>query len=101
MTVGCVWRVGVFQDIVMVCIPLQPHLQIEKHAAWHVLSGTSLREKGVEGIITAANGLVRGHLAIGLDAVLEAVELPAGITNLDTGLADMDAAEADGCLKRV
>jgi hypothetical protein len=30
------------------------------------------------------------HLAIGLDAVLKAVELPAGISDLDTGLADVD-----------
>ena len=33
---------------------------------------------------------VSAHLAIGLDAVLEAVELPAGVTNLDPGLADVD-----------
>ena len=31
------------------------------------------------------------HLAIRLDAVLQAVELPAGIADLDTGLADVDA----------
>lgn len=32
-----------------------------------------------------------GHGAIGLDAVLEAVELPAGVADLDPGLADVDA----------
>ena len=30
------------------------------------------------------------YLAIGLDAVLEAVELPASVSNLDPGLADVD-----------
>ena len=30
------------------------------------------------------------HLAIGLDAVLEAVQLPARVTNLDSGLADVN-----------
>jgi len=30
------------------------------------------------------------HLAVGLDAMLQAVELPAGISDLDTGLADVD-----------
>ena len=35
-------------------------------------------------------GNTDSHLTIGLDAVLEAVQLPAGITNLDTGLADVD-----------
>lgn len=58
-----------------------------------MLSGTGFGEKGVEGIITATNGLVRGHLTIGLDAVLEAVELPARIADLDTGLANVDTAE--------
>ena len=55
-----------------------------------MLAGASLREEGVEGVVAAANGLVRRHLAIGLDAVLEAEELPAGVTNLDTGLTDVD-----------
>ena len=30
------------------------------------------------------------HLAIGLDTVFEAVKLPAGVTNLDTGLTDVE-----------
>jgi hypothetical protein len=55
-----------------------------------VLAGTSLTEEGVEGIIPSSNGLVTGHLAIRLDAMLEAIKLPAGITDLDTGLANVD-----------
>jgi hypothetical protein len=55
-----------------------------------VLTGTSLREKGVESVISTSDGLVRGHLTVRLDSVLEAVELPAGITNLDTSLTDVD-----------
>ena len=35
--------------------------------------------------------LVGRHLAIGLDAVLEAVELPAGVADLTAGLPDVDA----------
>mmetsp|Transcript_27255 Transcript_27255/g.50246 ORF Transcript_27255/g.50246 Transcript_27255/m.50246 type:complete len:459 (+) Transcript_27255:280-1656(+) len=65
-------------------------LKIKEDAAGNVLAGTSLGEEGVEGIIATTDGLVRGHLAIGLDTVLKAVELPAGITNLDTGLADVN-----------
>lgn len=34
---------------------------------------TGLREEGVEGVIATADGLVRRHLTIGLDSVLEAV----------------------------
>ena len=62
-------------------------LQIDEHATGHMLASTSLREEGVEGVISAADGLVGRHLAVRLDAVLEAVKLPASITGLDTGLA--------------
>jgi hypothetical protein len=55
-----------------------------------VLASTSLGEEGVESIIATANGLVRGHLAIWLNAVLEAEKFPAGVTYLDTGLTDVD-----------
>jgi len=65
-------------------------LEIEEHTSWDVLSSTSLGEEGVEGIITTSNSLVGWHLSIRLDAVLEAEELPTGITNLDTSLTDVD-----------
>jgi len=65
-------------------------LKIDKHATGHVLASTSLREKGVERVIATADGLVGGHLAIRLDAVLEAVKLPAGVSGLDTGLAEVN-----------
>jgi len=55
-----------------------------------VLASSSLAEEGVKRVITSAYGLVGGHLAIGLDAVLQAIELPAGISNLDSGLAHVD-----------
>ena len=55
-----------------------------------MLAGSSLAEKGVERIISASNGLITGHLPIRLDAVLQAVQLPASIADLDTSLANMD-----------
>jgi len=55
-----------------------------------VLSGTSLGEEGVESIITTTDGFIGGHLTVWLNTVLEAEELPAGVTNLDTGLTDVD-----------
>jgi hypothetical protein len=66
-------------------------LEIEEDAAGNVLASTSLREEGVESIITTTDGLVGGHLTVGLDTVLEAEKLPAGVTDLDTGLTDVDA----------
>ena len=65
-------------------------LQVHKHGPGHVLPRPGLGEEGVEGVIASPDGLVAGHLAIGLDAVLEAVELPAGVTDLGSGLADVN-----------
>merc|ERR1719220_1666494 len=65
-------------------------LEVDKDGPGDVLAGAGLAEKGVEGVVASADGLVGRHLAIWLDAVLEAVQLPAGITDLDTGLADVD-----------
>jgi len=65
-------------------------LQVEVDGTGNVLASTSLREEGVESIIASSDGLVGRHLAIRLDAVLEAVELPAGVSDLDTGLTNVN-----------
>ena len=64
--------------------------QIEENTSWYVFTGTSFREKGVEGIISSSDSLIRWHLSIGLDTVFEAEEFPAGVTYLDTSLSDMN-----------
>ena len=65
-------------------------LKIEVDGTRNVLASACLGEKGVEGIVTTSNGFVGWHLAIRLDAVLEAVKLPAGVASLATALADVD-----------
>ena len=65
-------------------------LQIDEDSAGHMFAGASLAEEGVEGVVATSNGLVAGHLAIRLDAMLQAVELPARVTDLDAGLSYMD-----------
>ena len=65
-------------------------LEIEEDSAGNVLASTSLGEEGVESIVATTDGLIGGHLTVRLDAVLEAEELPAGVTDLDTGLTDVD-----------
>jgi hypothetical protein len=65
-------------------------LEIEENGSGNVLSGTSLREEGVEGIVSSSDSLVRGHLAVRLDSVLEAEELPAGVSDLNTSLSNVD-----------
>ena len=70
-----------------------------------MLAGPCLREESVEGVICYASGVIGRHLAIRLDAMLEAVELPAGAAHLDTGLADVERDNfahlhlAGSCLK--
>jgi len=64
--------------------------EIKEDRSGYVLAGTSFGEEGVEGIITTTDSLVRGHLTIRLDTMFEAVELPTGVTDLDTGLTNVD-----------
>ena len=69
--------------------------QVYRQCPGHMLSNTCLTEEGVEGVISSPNSLITWHLAIRLDAVFEAVELPAGIADLDTSLAN---AEGDAVI---
>ena len=63
-------------------------LQVYKDSSWNMFSTSSLREESLEGVVPKC--LVRGHAPIRLDAMLEAVELPTGVSNLTASLADMD-----------
>ena len=47
------------------------------------------------------DGLVGGHGAVRLNAVLEAEEFPAGVTNLDTSLTDVDGDDFTHDVKKV
>ena len=74
-------------------------LKIKHDSSWDVLTGTSLGEEGVEGIVTTTDGFIRWHLTVWLNSVLKAEELPAGVTNLDTGLSDVDGNDFSHCMK--
>ena len=56
----------------------------------NVFSRSSLAEKRVEGIVSSANSFVARHLAIRLDSMLQTVQLPTSISNLNSGLANVD-----------
>jgi len=64
--------------------------KIEEDSSGDVLSGSGFREESVEGIISSSDGLIRGHLTIRLDSVLKAEKFPAGVTDLDTSLSDVN-----------
>ena len=72
--------------------PLVDHsrLQVDEDCAWHVLASARLREERVERVVAAADRLVRWHLTVRLDAVLQAVQLPAGVAHLNTSLTNVD-----------
>ena len=64
--------------------------QVHEDSPGDVLAGAGLGEEGVEGIVPTADTLITGHLTIRLDPVLQAVQLPACIADLDAGLTHMD-----------
>ena len=65
-----------------------------------MLAGTGLGEERVEGIVATSDCLFGGHLPVKLDAVLEAEEFPACVSNLHTGLPDLDADRLTHCAER-
>lgn len=64
--------------------------QVHEHSPGHMLARAGLTEERVEGVVSSAQGLVRGHLAVRLDAMLQAVQLPAGVADLHASLANVN-----------
>merc|ERR1719394_1495568 len=56
-----------------------------------MLARASLREERVEGVVSAADRLIAGHLSIRLDAMLQAEQFPTRVANLDASLPNVDA----------
>lgn len=65
-------------------------LEVDKDSTRHVLAGSSLKEEGVEGIVMLLGGLLILNLAVGPDVVLQAVQFPARVANLDAALTQVD-----------
>ena len=63
-------------------------LQVNKDSSGNMVAATSFREEGLEGVVSES--LIRWHAAIRLDTVLQAVELPTGVSNLASSLSDMN-----------
>jgi len=64
--------------------------KIKENGSGDVFSSSSFTEESVEGIISSSDSFVRGHLTIRLDSVLKAEKFPAGVTDLDTTLSDVN-----------
>ncbi|TRY55671.1 hypothetical protein DNTS_016518 [Danionella cerebrum] len=65
-------------------------LKVDKDCSWDMFSSSSLTEESVEGVISSSNSFVTWHLTIWLDTMLQAIQLPACIAHLGSGLADTD-----------
>lgn len=61
-------------------------LQIDHDSSGDEATISCLWEESGEGLVL----ILWWHQAVGLDSVLQTVQLPAGISDLDTGLPDMD-----------
>ena len=64
--------------------------QVNEHSSRDVLSSAGFTEESVEGIVSTADGLVTGHLTVGLDSMLQTVQFPTTVSNLNSGLANVD-----------
>jgi hypothetical protein len=73
-------------------------LEVEHHAAWHVLAGASFGEESVVGVIFDADCLVGWHRAVWLNAVLQAEQFPTCVTSLNTSLTDVDGNDFAHCV---
>lgn len=62
-------------------------LQVNKYCPWHMFPRVSFRKEGAEGVVLA---IILLHHAVWLNTMLQAVQLPASITHLDTSLAHMN-----------
>jgi len=62
--------------------------EVYEDSPGNVLSSPGFREECCEGIISES--LVGRHMTVRLDAMLQTIKFPAGVTDLTTGLADVD-----------
>ena len=65
--------------------------KVDKDSAWNVFSRSGFTEESVERVVTTSDRFVAWHLTVRLNTMLQTVQLPTGVANLTTGLADVAA----------
>lgn len=80
---------GYFRSISAI-ITYHQRFQVHKNSSWDMFSSTSLTEEGGERIICSSNAFVSGHLSVWFNPMLQAIQFPACIANLDTSLTNVD-----------
>lgn len=64
--------------------------QINEDSSRYVFASSSFTEEGVKTVVSSAQNFVGRHLTIRLNSMLQAVEFPTGVSNLDSGLTNVD-----------
>jgi hypothetical protein len=64
--------------------------KVHDHSTRHVLAGPDLREEGVERTVTDTGPIVRPHLLVWPEAMLEALQLLRPVATLETRMVGMD-----------
>ena len=64
--------------------------QVEKYGSRYVFSSASFAEESIERVTLIAKCSVAGHLTVGLNAMLQAVQLPARISHLNASLTNVE-----------
>lgn len=88
------WRIYWLQNTSwspLIKITYNSGFEVDKHRPGDVVTGARLAEEGAEGVVMVASQLVWRHGTVGLDAVFQAVQFPAGIADLDSSLTHVDA----------
>ena len=70
------------------CLVNDRGLQVNKDSSWNMFSTTGFGEESLEGVVSKC--LIRWHTSVRLDTMLQAVELPTRVSNLDSSLSDMN-----------
>ena len=55
-----------------------------------MLAGSSFAKERVEGVVTATDRRIAWHLSVWMNPMFKAVELPAGISDLNSSLTDVN-----------
>lgn len=65
-------------------------LQVDEYRSRNVFASAGLAEESVKAVVATTDSLVGWHLSIRLDAMLQTVEFPAGISNLYSSLTNVN-----------
>ena len=85
-------RNGWDRSVPLLTLVADGRLEVDVYGPGDVSAGAGLGEEGGEGVVGHPGGLLVGyaHGPVGLDPVLQTVQLPALVSGLDPGLSEVD-----------